>query len=344
MGAHRRRATRAVRGPQVCDAASFDADESAGSCTGASSFDLHGFIASLSTKSPHTRRAYEHDAVELVEWLGRADLTPVDVDQRVLRRYLAFLETRGLSRATIARKAAAARALLRHLHHRGIIATDPGRRLSTPKTAKRLPRVPRADDTVALVESVRSRAVDADEAPTGHTSDATAGARAWRDLAVLELLYGAGLRVSELCGIDVDDIDLRDRHVTVTGKGAKVRRVPIGAPAIDALSVWRDRRDRCGPLPGDAAARDALFLNARGKRLGPRDVARIVARAPLPDGRLLHPHALRHAFATHLLEGGADLRVVQELLGHADLGTTQVYTHVTRDHLKSVYEDTHPRA
>jgi integrase/recombinase XerC len=307
-------------------------------------YDVAGFVATLSAKSPHTRRAYEHDAAELVAWLGRARVTPDEVDAKVLRRYLGYLETRGLSRASVARKAAAARALLRHLHHRGVITVDPGRRLSTPKPAKRLPRVPRSPETVALVEAAKRRATAPGRGTPRDSPAASETARASRDLAVLELLYGAGLRVSELCGIDIDDVDLRARHVTVTGKGAKVRRVPIGDPAIEAVTTWRSHRDGWPTARSDAAALSALFLNARGRRLGPRDVARILVRVPLPDGRTLHPHALRHAFATHLLEGGADLRVVQELLGHADLGTTQVYTHVTRDRLKSVYEDTHPRA
>ena len=171
-------------------------------------------------------------------------------------------------------------------------------------------------------------------------SRAARGARARRDLAVLELLYGAGLRVSECCGLDLGDVDLRHRTVTVLGKGSKIRRLPLGDPACAAVSDYL--RDARSALVHDAT--NALFVNARGHRLTPRDARRILDRFPLPDGRTLHPHALRHAFATHLLEGGADLRAVQELLGHADVGTTQVYTHVTRDRLRSVYQQTHPRA
>ena len=157
---------------------------------------------------------------------------------------------------------------------------------------------------------------------------------------MLELLYGAGLRVSECCGLDVDAVDLRKRSVTVLGKGAKVRRLPLGEPACAAVAAYlATARPRL--LRGATAA---LFVNARGNRMTPRDARRVLARHPLADGRSLHPHALRHAYATHLLEGGADLRAVQELLGHADVGTTQVYTHVTRDRLWSVYERTHPRA
>jgi site-specific recombinase XerD len=166
--------------------------------------------------------------------------------------------------------------------------------------------------------------------------------RALRDLAVVELLYGAGLRVSECCGLDVGDVDLRRSLVTVLGKGAKVRRLPLGEPACNAVAAYL-RAGRSLLQPSAEAGR-AMFLNARGRRLSPRDVRRVLDRHPLADGRSLHPHALRHAYATHLLEGGADLRAVQELLGHADVGTTQIYTHVTRERMRAVYERTHPRA
>jgi integrase/recombinase XerC len=172
--------------------------------------------------------------------------------------------------------------------------------------------------------------------------DPVARAVALRDLAVLEVLYGTGVRVSECCGLDTGDVDLRQRTVTVLGKGSKIRRVPLGAPAVDALTAWLREGRRELETPDSPGA--AVFLNRRGRRLGPRDAHRIVERHPLPDGRTLHPHALRHAYATHLLEGGADLRTVQELLGHADLATTQIYTHLTRERLRAVYESTHPRA
>ena len=159
---------------------------------------------------------------------------------------------------------------------------------------------------------------------------------------MLEVLYGAGLRVAECCGLRIADCDLDRGLVTVVGKGSKVRRVPVGAPAVDAIRAWL----ACGrpELAGATSPADAVFLNRRGHQLTPRDARRVLERHPLPDGRALHPHALRHAYATHLLEGGADLRAVQELLGHADLATTQIYTHVTRDRLRAVYEATHPRA
>ncbi len=296
-----------------------------------SGYDVEGFVASLVVRSQHTRRAYSYDVREFVAWAergGAPDLAAIE--HRTLRRYLAYLDTRGLARGTIARKASAVRAFLRYAHRRGSIDHDPGRRLHAPKQAERLPRVPRAAEASALlIEAENARSED-----PGHAIPA-------RDLALLELLYGAGLRVGEACGLSMDDLDLARRTVTVLGKGAKVRRVPLGEPAGDALGCWLGVRDQ---LVTASSPADAVFLNRRGRRLGPRDAARIVARFPLPEGRALHPHSLRHAFATHLLEGGADLRAVQELLGHADLGTTQVYTHVTRDRLKSVYERTHPRA
>jgi site-specific recombinase XerD len=232
------------------------------------------------------------------------------------------------------------RAYVRFLRRRDVVARDVGSELRTPKGSRRLPKVPRVSDAAAVLGTASS-SVEASAADV----DPRERARARRDLAVLELLYGAGLRVSECCGLDVGDVDIVRRAVTVLGKGAKVRRVPLGDPAAVAVSDYvRGGRAVLMNHGGAGADSGALFVNARGRRLTPRDARRILTRFPLPDGRALHPHALRHAFATHLLDGGADLRVVQELLGHADLGTTQVYTHVTRDRLRTVYEATHPRA
>lgn len=292
-------------------------------------WDVDGFVASLTGVSEHTRRAYAHDAAEFAAWAERGGCPdPAALDHRTLRRYLAYLATRRFARPTVARKAASVRALARYLRRRGVLTSDPGRHLRTPKAGSRLPRPPRRDEAAAML----------DAADAGADPDDPVAAR---DAAVLELLYGAGLRIAECCGLRPGDLDLRRRTVTVLGKGAKVRRVPIGEPARAALRAYVRLRPA---LVREGTPADALFLNARGRRLSPRDARRILARRPLPDGRVLHPHALRHAFATHLLEGGADLRVVQELLGHADLATTQVYTHVTRDRLKSVYEASHPRA
>ncbi|HXY28764.1 MAG TPA: tyrosine-type recombinase/integrase, partial [Acidimicrobiales bacterium] len=210
------------------------------------------------------------------------------------------------------------------LQRTGLRSDDPARSLHAPSGTGRLPRVLRTDELNALLDEPPAR-VDADDE-----------AIRLRDDAVLELLYAAGLRVSELCGLDRGDVDLRGRTVTVLGKGSKQRRVPIHDAAVAALRRWlEDGRDGVEGPP------EAVFVNRRGARLGPRDVRRILdRRAASPT----HPHALRHTFATHLLDGGADLRVVQELLGHASLATTQVYTHVSKERLRAVYGETHPRA
>jgi integrase/recombinase XerC len=298
------------------------------------------FAASLAGRSAHTRDAYEHDVAEFVAWAERGGCaSPSALDHRTLRRYLAYLDTRGFARASISRKAAALRAYLRFLKRHGVVDHDPGRTLRAPKGANRLPRVIRSDEAVDLLDAA-SAAVDLDL--VRDADDPVATAVVLRDLAVLEILYGAGLRVAECCGLRIADCDLERGLVTVLGKGSKVRRVPIGAPAVEALAVWLDRGR--ATLATTTSPSDAVFLNRRGRQLSPRDARRVLERHPLPDGRALHPHALRHAYATHLLEGGADLRAVQELLGHADLATTQIYTHVTRDRLRAVYEATHPRA
>ena len=173
------------------------------------------------------------------------------------------------------------------------------------------------------------------------TATVRRSAIATRDRALVELLYGAGLRVAEACGLRTGDVDLRHKTVTVLGKGSKIRRLPLGAPACEAVRACLGTRSA---LVTAATMGDPLLLNQRGRALSPRDARRVLDRRPLPDGRTLNPHALRHAFATHLLEGGADLRAVQELMGHADLSTTQVYTHVTRDRMRAVYDQAHPRA
>jgi integrase/recombinase XerC len=290
---------------------------------------VDGFATTLAARSAHTRRAYTHDVAEFVAWCERGGCPDqTRLDHRVLRRYLAYLQTRGFARRTTARKAAAVRAFVRYLRRQNVLTRDVAIELSTPKGHKKLPRVPRASDTAALLAAAAAPA-GADSLPTAR-----------RDLALLELLYGSGLRVSECCALDVGDVDLRRRSVTVLGKGSKIRRLPLGDPARAAVSDYV-RRGRTALV---SEPTEALFVNTRGRRLTPRDARRIVARFPLPDGRTVHPHALRHAFATHLLDGGADLRAVQELLGHADVGTTQIYTHVTRDRLRSVYQQTHPRA
>ncbi len=289
------------------------------------------FVLSLTAASPHTRAAYRRDVTQFVEWCSRGEVDgPGAVDRLLLRRYLAFLATKGLARRSVARKAAALRAYFGWLRRRGGLVADPSRGLRAPGGDRRLPRVPRAADMAGMLDVQATGANDRGRA------------LALRDLALLELLYGAGIRVAEGCGLDRPDCDLEGGLVTVLGKRAKVRRVPIGEPAVAALGRYLGQgRDLL--VTADSPP-DACFLNTAGRRLSPRDARRILARHPLPDGRAVSPHTLRHAFATHLLEGGADLRSVQELLGHADVATTQLYTHLTKDRLREVYSNTHPRA
>jgi site-specific recombinase XerD len=267
-----------------------------------------------------------------MDWAERASIDgPADVDRLALRRYLASLTTRRRAKRTIARTASSLRRYFGWLLRSGVIATDPTARLSAPKGDARLPHVLRADELHRLLDAPPARVEDDPEFLRS------------RDDAVLELLYGSGLRVSEVCSLEVGHVDPRRKWLSVWGKGAKERKVPLSAPAAEALRGWlaHGRRDALEASPGGAATHDALFVNRRGRPLTPRDVRRILdRRSPVPT----HPHALRHTFATHLLDGGADLRAVQELLGHADLATTQIYTHVSRERLRRVFDATHPRA
>ncbi len=282
-------------------------------------WDVAGFEAWLGGRAAATRKAYVSDIEAFAEFMSRLDVDgPAGVERMHLRRYLASLGTRRLARATIARKAAALRSYFSWQFRQGRLDADPARSLRAPSGGGRLPRVLSGGEVSSLLDAPAETPLDR------------------RDLAVLELLYAAGLRVSELCGLDRGDIDLRQRTVTVLGKGSKQRRVPIHDTAVDALQEWLEhgRDELAGPV-------EPAFVNQRGARLGPRDVRRILdRRASAPT----HPHALRHTYATHLLDGGADLRVVQELLGHSSLATTQLYTHVSKERLRSVYEGTHPRA
>ena len=308
-------------------------------------WDIEAYRRSVAGLSPETVRAYACDIERFVQWAGRGGAAgPSAVDRMTLRRYLAFLATRRYAKATISRTAASLRSYFGWCARRGVVAQDPSLRLSAPSPDSRLPRVLGHAELERLLESPSAPTVDrgADSAgPDGAMGSGTTDPlpRDVRDDAVLELLYGSGMRVAELCGLDVDDLQLDKGVVTVTGKGSKQRQVLVHATCVAALHEWL-----AGSRVSMAAATSpsgALFYNGRGNRLGSRDVRRIVdRRSPVPT----HPHALRHTFATHLLDGGADLRVVQELLGHASLQTTQVYTHVSKERLRSVYSGTHPRA
>ncbi|SER66859.1 integrase/recombinase XerC [Pedococcus cremeus] len=283
-------------------------------------------------RSEHTARAYLGDVRSLLGFLesecGVTDLA--DITLRDLRAWLAQLAASGAARATIARRSAAARTFLGWAARTGRIPTDPSVRLVAPKRQRHLPGVLKQGEASALLDVA---AVAADDEDAMHL----------RDRAALELLYASGIRVGELAALDVDDIDLAAGVVRVMGKGSKERTVPFGAPAREALIAWLSR-GRPQVVTGDSGP--AVFLGRRGRRVDPRQVRTSVHRllAHVPDAPDLGPHGLRHSAATHLLEGGADLRLVQEMLGHASLATTQIYTHVSVDRLKQSYRQAHPRA
>jgi len=292
-------------------------------------FALDGFLRSLASDAPATRQAYRGDVAAFVAWASRAGVSDPDkIDRLMLRRYLAYLATRRYSRRTIARKAAALRCYFAWLRRHGLVTVDPSRRLSAPVGEGRLPRVLSTGELETLLEPERH----------GVDDDLAASITA-RDDALLELLYGSGLRVAELCGLGLGDVDLKGPSVTVWGKGDKQRRVPMSHAAADAVQSYVARGR--GALVNSSSPAGSLLLNRRGRQMTPRDVRRVLdRRSPVPT----HPHALRHTYATHLLDGGADLRVVQELLGHASLRTTEIYTHVSTERLVSAYRSAHPRA
>jgi integrase/recombinase XerC len=278
--------------------------------------------------SEHTVRAYLGDVASLLDHAARLQLAELDkLDLRTLRSWLARLHTQGASRATLARRASAVRGFTAWAHRRGLARTDPGATLSSPRAHRRLPEVLRQDEAAAALETVAA----ADDPA------------ALRDRAILELLYASAARVSELCGLDIDDVDRSRRTVRVLGKGNKERMIPIGAPAVSAVEDWLASGR---PAWATADSGPALLLGARGRRLDQRTARRVVHErlAALPDLPDIGPHGWRHSAATHLLEGGADLRSVQELLGHATLATTQIYTHVSIERLRATYERAHPRA
>jgi integrase/recombinase XerC len=293
--------------------------------------------------SPHTVRAYVGDGASLLAHVARCGIEEVaEIDISVVRAWLATQHAASHSRATIARRAASARALTAFAHERGLLAADPGRLLGTLKSRRPLPEVLAVDEMLAVLGEGRGPRGDRGARAGARTGGLAAAVRL-RDTAIMELLYATGIRVSELCGLDVEDVDPGRRTVRVLGKGAKERVVPFGIPAGRAVAQWREngRPDLAAPMSGTA-----LFLGARGRRLDPRTArrvvhARIAAAWPVPD---MGPHGLRHTAATHLLEGGADLRSVQEMLGHSSLATTQIYTHVSIERLVSAYRQAHPRA
>ena len=290
---------------------------------------INSFLADLRTErqaSSHTLRSY-HDDMEIftryLEENQKEGSDPTIVDPARLRRYSAWLNGQGYAASTIARRLASLRSFYRYLRRQGTVTTDPTSGLRNPKQPQRLPRLLRIDDVIRLLDAI----------PV-HT------ALGVRDRAMLETLYGGGLRVSELVGLNLDDIDFESDLVRVRGKGRRERLSPIGPMAIRWIHHYLPIRQP------KSAGEQAVFLNRYGTRLTTRSVGRLLedhlARAGLTSAA--SPHTLRHSFATHLLDRGADLRSVQELLGHRNLTTTQIYTHVTRDRLLHIYQEAHPRA
>ena len=279
------------------------------------------YLAAERGASAHTLRSYAADLAELQAFLRGARVPGLAAaDARVLRGYLAWLQGRGLAKSSIARKLASVRSCYRFLARRELVAANPARQLASPRLPRRLPSVLPKDESKDLLD-----------APS---EDTLAGRR---DRALLELLYASGVRVAECCGLDLEDLDRRHGTVRVMGKGSKERVVPVGEIALEALDAYLDRRgDGNGPL----------FRNARGTRLSTRSVHSIVRQRARAAGlaRRVTPHTLRHTFATHLLGEGANLRFIQELLGHSRLSTTQRYTHLSPEHLMKVYDAAHPRA
>ncbi|GJO29592.1 tyrosine recombinase XerC [Mycobacterium marinum] len=288
------------------------------------------YLALQCGRSAHTRRAYLGDLRSLLDYLaGRgADLRALSLP--VLRSWLATAAGAGAARTTLARRTSAVKAFTAWAVRRGLLATDPAARLQVPKAHRTLPAVLRQDQALAAMTAAKSGAQQGDPL-------------ALRDRLIVELLYATGIRVSELCGLDIDDVDTGHRLVRVLGKGNKQRTAPFGQPAAEALQTWlADGR----PALATAESGPALLLGARGRRLDVRQARTVVHQtvAAVDGAPDMGPHGLRHSAATHLLEGGADLRVVQELLGHSSLATTQLYTHVAVSRLRAVHDQAHPRA
>jgi site-specific recombinase XerD len=276
--------------------------------------------------APRTREAYAFDTTHFAAWASGAGFEPASVDLRVLRRYAALLGERRLEATSVARKLAALRSLFRTLREHGRIAHNPVDLMPAPKRARKLPRVLKPEEVAALLDRI----------PAGTPLDL-------RDRAMFELAYACGLRAEEIVQLNAGSVDYEGEEIRVEGKGSKTRIIPAGEPALRALARYVER---ARPALTDARGEQALFLSKSGRRLSTSDVRRRLRvwarRAALQGG--VHPHALRHSFATHLLDGGADLRAIQEMLGHASVSTTQIYTRVESARLKQAYEQAHPRA
>jgi integrase/recombinase XerC len=296
--------------------------------------------------SAHTLRNYRVDLTQFLDFLrerpgGRPDPSPASVDELAIRGFLARLHGETLARTSMARKLAALRSFFRFLCRRGVLSANPAEMVRAPRLPVRTTPHLSVDETFQLLAAPTERS----GAP-GVRARKDAQVLARRDRAILELFYASGLRIGELTGLALDHVDLSQGLVRVRGKGRKERIVPVGRAALDALRSYLDLRGELRHKPDTEQAGAALFLNARGGRLGARGVSQVVLRHLVASGlgKKITPHGLRHSFATHLLNAGADLRVIQELLGHARLSTTQRYTHVGLDKVMEVYDRAHPRA
>jgi integrase/recombinase XerC len=286
--------------------------------------NIQAFLKRLQHLSPHTQKAYQRDLKYLSQFCDSQEINRwQDIDGRQIQGFVAWRHRQGISGRSLQRNLSAVRAFYRFLINQGIAKQNPANGVLAPKSARRLPKVLDVDQTVQLVE------IDEDDP------------LAIRDRAILELMYSSGLRLSELINLDMNEIDFSDALVTVTGKGKKIRTVPVGRHAVKALKAWLKRRNH---FADDNET--AIFVSRRGQRISARNIQQRLKQWAIKQGLAnhVHPHMLRHSFASHLLESSGDLRAVQELLGHADISTTQIYTHLDFQHLAKVYDKAHPRA
>lgn len=285
---------------------------------------LESFIKTLHHLSEHTRSAYQRDLLHLQDYCNKNNVNKwVALDGRQIRGFVAARHRQGIGGKSLQRNLSAIRAFYRYLLEQDKVKNNPAEGIIAPKSARKLPKVLDADQTAQLVE------IEGDDELSV------------RDRAMLELIYSSGLRLAELISLNINDIDFSDRILTVTGKGKKTRSIPVGRQAIKAIKQWLKHRQAMA-----AEKEQALFVSKRGKRISPRSVQQRLKEWAIKQGlpNHVHPHMLRHSFASHMLESSSDLRAVQELLGHADISTTQVYTHLDFQHLAQVYDKTHPRA
>ena len=306
-----------------------------------------GYLQTVRNASPHTLRSYRADLEQFREFLSPPGAQAVllrEIDHRMIREFLGYLHDRHLQKRSLARKLASLRSFFKHCNREGLVRDNPARLVATPKLPVRIPAVLSAEEMNSFLDQLAGGNI---ARPAGRSKNAKETSSLLpRDRAILELLYASGLRVSELTGLDLGDVNRKEQMLRVLGKGNKERIVPYGSKAEKALAAYDPLRAGLSRKAGSRGDTQAVFLNRGGRRLGVRSVARIVKKYVrlVNVNWEMHPHSLRHAFATHLLADGADLRTIQELLGHASLSTTQRYTHVSIRQLMEVYDKAHPRA